>query len=273
MINTKHILLVYLVTLASGLYSDVTISYNSSYIVEKEKNSANSIQYIKSGLSRIEHSIKIKKDKNKSEEQKTITIIRTDKKLIWTIIPEQKGYCEFTFDELKKYSNKKTQIIPDVTFKKRGIEKFTKLNTNKKIAGVKCNEYVYKNDKEETRLCISEDSKIKEVEEFYLQLNSVYNIDSKENGIPLEIKSKKEDSEYHNIVKDIKFDKISNELFEIPKDYSRLNKDVWENYSKNFDTENLIKGMKQQIKEELKEKVKEEGKEAVKKGVKNLIGF
>lgn len=270
----KKIILCYVfLTLSTySAYCGIILKSETEYKTKKDKNKIETTQYFETDYSRIETKVKFKDEKGKSE-QNSVVIIRNDKKLIWTVIPEQKGYCEFTFEELKKYANSGTNLIPEGVKIPKDM-KFEKTEKTEKIAGFLTTEYDFKKDKEKGKAWITQDSKLKLITEFYNNmLKAMGTNSSKSNGVSLKFESETEEIVYNTEVKSVKFQDNPKDIFELPRDYSKLNKDIWKEYQKNFDSSVIINQFKSQIAERAENQVFDASKNAIQKGLKGVVGF
>lgn len=261
------------IILSYSLNSGVVVKSDTEYKSSKSENNMEATQYFEADYSRIEMKIKTKDSKEGKSEQNSIVIIRNDKKLIWTVIPEQKGYCEFTFDDLKKYLKSGTSLIPETTKVPKDF-KLEKTSNTEKIAGFNATEYNFKKIKEKGKIWISENEKLNPITVFYNNmLKAIGESNTALKGVLLKLKSTSDEISYKTEVISVKFKDNDKSLFELPQGYSKLNKDIWKKYQKNFDTSVILKELRKQMAEKAEEEAYKAGKDAVKKGLKNIVGF
>lgn len=251
--------------------SQLIVSYESSQKIGKEKNKSESTHYYSENALKIYSKIKYKDEKGEKKEQVSSTIIRNDKKTIWVLIPEQKGYCEFTFEDLKKYSKAGQSLFPDdFSLKENKIEK---TGEKKKIAGFEAQGYIWKKEKGEGKAWLTFDRKFDTAFSFYKKLAENSGVSAKSDSVALKSELKTENYTYETQARDVKFEKIAAEEFEIPSGYKKISNKVWESYRQNFDEKMIINAMKEELKNKAREAAAEEGKEVLKKGLKGALGI
>ncbi|MEF3279504.1 MAG: DUF4412 domain-containing protein [Elusimicrobiota bacterium] len=262
-------------------YAGVWVKYRSNYQTENSKEKIYGENYYKKNMYRSEMKVPVE-DGGEKKKESVITIMRLDKKVIWTVIPEQKGYIEFTFDDMRKAYEQGKDLVPSGKELEVSNMSFKKIGEGEKIASFPTIKYQIKDKLYSGYVWLCEDKKLYEAIEFFK--NMVSNIEeTKIKGMPVydafvlkqNLESKEAKCEYE--VVDVKNKEFSQDLFEIPKDYKLLDTKIWERYKNSFSVRSIMQMMVENMKEELKkqaqEKAKDEIEQGAKKAIKGLIKF
>jgi hypothetical protein len=260
--------------LSAPLCGGVIMNMENVSRYNEENTKSSFVHYIGPESSRVEMSVNYQHPEKKGRStQKSVIISRLDKKVLWMLMPASNGYCEFTFDELRKSVKSGSSLVPD-SVSPSGF-KYKKTSKSKKIAGFNSDEYVLSGKDLKGKAWVSEDKKLKPAAEFNRKQAAAMGVAVKGAvpGVLMGYDAASAKSSHNMTVKSVKFGDISADKFEIPKGYSRMESSAWKGYQATFDSKMIMEQMKKQVKEAAKEKAAETGKDALKKGVKGMLGF
>ncbi len=270
-------LLLPLLLCAAPARAGVTMNSESVSRYEGGTNKTSQVHYIEPEYSRLEMSVNYQDPEKKGRgTQKSVVITRLDKKVVWMLMPASKGYCEFTFDELRKAMNSGSGPVPDgavpagYSYKKTG--------GSRKIAGLDSDEYAFGGKGLNGKAWVTGAGNFRDASSFYAAQAKALGFGSAPApGMLMAYEASSEGTEHSMIVKSVRTGGIPAEKFALPAGYKKMNASAWQDYQKNFDRKMVMDRMKQKLKEEAKERAKkaasEKGKDAVKKGLKGLVGF
>jgi len=262
---------------AAPARAGVTMNSESVSRYEGGSNKTSQVHYIEPEYSRLEMSVNYQDPEKKGRStQKSVVITRLDKKVVWTLMPSSKGYCEFTFDELRKAMNSGSSLVPDgavpagYSYKKTG--------GSKKIAGLHSEEYAFGGKGLNGKAWVAGAGDFRDASVFYAaQAEALGFGSSPAPGMLMAYEASSEGTEHAMTVKSVKAGDIPAERFALPDGYKKMNGSAWKGYQKNFDRKMIMEQVKKKLKEEAKARAKkaasEKGKDAVKKGLKGLVGF
>jgi hypothetical protein len=260
--------------LGGPLLAGVVLQMEDVSSFQGGSNKSSLVQYVEPEFARLEISVNYQDPGKKGRStQKSVVITRLDKKVIWTLIPEQNGYCEFTFDDLRKAAKSGSSLAP-AGASPAGF-KYEKKSGSRQIAGFKAGEYAFSGKDLKGRAWVSEDKKLKPAAEFNRRQAAALGAGGgKEEtpGVLMAYDAAAKDSTHKMEVKSVKFQETAASSFELPKGYTRLNSSAWKQYQKNFDSKLIVEQLKKQVKEEAKTRAVDKGKEAAKQGLKGLLG-
>lgn len=260
--------------LNAPLWAGVIMNMDNDSRYNGEANKSSFVQYIQPEFSRVEMSVDYQHPEKKGRStQKSVIITRLDKKVLWMLMPASNGYCEFTFDELRKAMKSGSSLVPD-SVSPSGF-KYEKTSESKKIAGFNSDEYSLSGKDLKGKAWVSEDKKLQPAAEFNRKQAAAMGgaVKGTVPGVLMGYDASSAKSSHKMTVNSVKFGDIPADKFEIPKGYSRMKSAAWENYRAAFDSRMIMEQMKKQVKEAAKEKAAETGKDALKKGVKGVLGF
>lgn len=263
---------------AAPALAGVTMKMDNSSDYKGETNKSSHVNYIEPDYSRLEMSVSYQHPEKKGRStQKSVIITRLDKKVVWTLMPSSNGYCEFTFDELRKAMNSGSGMVPDSAMP-AGFT-YKKTSGSKKIAGFASDEYVFSGKDLKGRAWITDDAKLKPAADFYRNQARALGLSGGKAapGVLMGYEASGKDMKHEMTVKSVRTGDIPAEKFALPAGYKKMNSSAWNEYRKNFDTKMIMEQAKKRLAEEAKSRAKaaasEKGKDAVKKGLKGLVGF
>lgn len=256
----------------------VTMKTESVSGYEGQTNKSSQVHYIEPEYSRIEMSVNYQHPEKKGRStQKSVIITRLDKKVVWTLMPASNGYCEFTFDELRKAMNSGSSLVPDNAVP-AGF-KYKKTSGSRKIAGFATDEYVFSGKGLEGKAWVAEDAKLKPAADFQRNQARALGLSGGKDapGVLMGYEASSKGSTHSMTVKSVRTGSIGSDKFALPEGYKKMNDSAWKNYQRNFDSRMIMEQVKKRLAEEGKARAKkaasEKGKDAVKKGLKGLMGF
>lgn len=252
----------------------LTMQSDSSYGEQHTKSDMK--QYISPKASRLELSLNYQHPEKKGRStQKSVIITRLDKKVLWMLMPSNNGYCEFTFEELRKAAKSGGNLVPDSAMTS-GV-KYKKTSGSRKIAGFKTDEYTFSGKDLNGKAWLSNDKKLKEAGEFYAaQAKALGASGAGAAGAPgvlMAYEASSAKSSHKMEVKSVKTEEVGASMFDIPKGYTRMKSAEWKNYQSNFDSKIIMERMKSEFKDSAKKAAKGKAKDAAKKKMKGLLGF
>lgn len=263
---------------AAPALAGVTMKMENSTDYKGESNKSSHVNYIEPDYSRLEMSVNYQHPEKKGRStQKSVIITRLDKKVVWTLMPDSNGYCEFTFDELRKAMNSGSGMVPDSAMP-AGFT-YKKTSGSRKIAGIASDEYVFSGKDLKGKAWLSDDAKLKPASDFYRGQARALGLSGGKGapGVLMGYESSSREATHEMTVKSVRTGDIPAEKFALPAGYKKMNPSVWNEYRKNFDTKMIMEQAKKRLAEEAKSRAKaaasEKGKDAVKKGLKGLVGF
>jgi hypothetical protein len=264
--------------LASAAESGVTMKMENVSDYKGESNRSSYTTYIEPEYSRLEMSVDYRDPEKKGTGvQKSVIITRLDKKVVWTLMPEGKAYCEFTFDELRKAMNSGSGLVPDGAMP-AGFT-YKKTSGSRKIAGFVSDEYAFSGKDLKGKAWITDDAKLKPASDFYLNQAKALGLSGGKGatGVLMGHEASAKESSHVMTVKSVSTGDIPADKFALPEGYKKVNTSAWNEYRKNFDRKMIMEQVKKRLAEEAKSRAKaaasEKGKDAVKKGLKGLVGF
>ncbi|KAF0125481.1 MAG: hypothetical protein FD189_1574 [Elusimicrobia bacterium] len=263
---------------AAPALAGVTMKMENVSDYKGQPSKSSYVNYIEPEYSRLEMSVNYQDPEKKgTSTQKSVIITRLDKKVVWTLMPAANGYCEFTFDELRKSMNSGSGLVPDGAAP-AGFT-YKKTSGSKKIAGFASDEYAFSGKDLKGKAWITDDAKLKPAADFYRGQAAALGLSGGKDapGVLMGHEASAKDSSHVMTVRSVKTGDIPAEKFALPADYKRLNASAWNEYRKNFDTKMIMEQVKKRLAEEARSRAKaaasEKGKDAVKKGIKGLVGF
>jgi len=243
-------------------------------------------QYIVPMASRLEMKLPAARGESGGKKyRKAVIITRLDKKVMWMIMPEQKGFCEFTFKEIGERSKNEKMLVPISAQQALSPFKinFKRIKKGRKILGYKTEKYKFWNEKMSGYTWLTGDKRFSSAFKYTQNQMRVMNIPAAMSEgyptgkIPLKMRALIDEMKYEMDVKSVKIKRITSAVFKVPEGYTLLNKNEWNKYQRSFDVKDVLMRMKSRIKEEVensaKESAEEAGKSAVKKTFKSLLGF
>ncbi|MDT8285481.1 MAG: DUF4412 domain-containing protein [Elusimicrobiales bacterium] len=263
---------------AAPAMAGVTMRTETVSKYEGQTNKTSQVHYIEPEYSRLEMSVNYQHPAKKGRStQKSVIITRLDKKVVWMLMPASNGYCEFTFDELRKAMKSGSSAVPDSAVP-AGYS-YKKTSKSRKIAGFPSAEYVFSGKGLKGTAWVSEDPRLRPASLFYSgQAKALgFSGGAAAPGVPMGYEAASKGAEHSMTVKSAGTGDIPAEKFALPKGYRKMKDSAWKDYQKNFDSKMIMEQVKKRVKEEAgsraKEAASEKGKDAVKKGLKGLMGF
>lgn len=259
---------------AGPLHSGVTMTSRAETKYEGGSNKTSFTHYIEPEMARLQMQVNYQHPEKKGRStQESVIITRLDKKVVWMLMPSRSGYCEFTFDELRKAMKSGSSLVPDSAYPS-GL-KYRKTGKTKKIAGLPSDEYEFSGKDLNGRAWVSEDKKLKAASEFYAAQAKAMGFSgaSAAPGVLMGYEASSKGAAHDMAVKSVKSGDIAASLFDIPKGYKKVNSSEWKSYQQNFDRKMMMEEMKKQMKEAARNAAAEKGKDALKKGMKGMLGF
>jgi hypothetical protein len=273
-----YILLFPALLAASPALAGVTMKMENVSDYEGQANKSSYVNYIEPEYSRLEMSVNYQDPEKKGPgTQKSVIITRLDKKVVWTLMPDAKAYCEFTFDELRKAMDSGSGLVPDGAVP-AGFT-YKKTSGSKKIAGFESDEYAFSGKDLKGKAWITHDAKLKPAADFYLNQARAMGVSGGKSApvVLMGHEAAAKDSSHVMTVRSVSLGDIPAEKFALPAGYKKMNSSAWNEYRKNFDKKMIMEQVKKRLAEEARSRAKEaaseKGKDAVKKGLKGLVGF
>ncbi|MBU2572946.1 MAG: DUF4412 domain-containing protein [Elusimicrobia bacterium] len=241
--------------------------------------------------SRLDMNISIPQKPDPSEEseeaeprtQRATVILRLDKKVFWMIMPENKAYCEFTFEDFKKMQEEgKTPLTEGNPQSISGSFGYKRVKGAKKIIGYTAKKYNIWDDKYTGVSWAADIKKFGTIEKFgknqaeAFKEYGILGVGEKHNvpGIVLEQKTKTEDGVSSEVkVKSIRIKKFSGDTFSLPEDFTEIDLQAWMKFKDSFNPGKIWSKMKEEVKEQAKEEIKSQGRKAATSAVKGLLGW
>lgn len=276
--NTLSLALAAALAAAAPALAGVTIKMDNVSDYKGQPGKSSHVSYIEPEYSRLEMSVSSQDPEKKGPStQKSVIITRLDKKVVWTIMPDSKAYCEFTFDELRKAMISGSGLVPDSAVP-AGFD-YKKTSGARKIAGFEADEYAFSGRDLRGKSWVSGDARLKPASDFYVNQARALGFSGAKSapGVLLGYEASSKDSTHSMTVRSVKTGDIPAEKFALPEGYAKVNTSAWNEYRKNFDKKMIMEQVKKRLAEEAKSRAKEaaseKGKEALKKGLKGLTGF
>ncbi|PKM98507.1 MAG: hypothetical protein CVU79_02445 [Elusimicrobia bacterium HGW-Elusimicrobia-3] len=274
----KLIFLVPALLAASPALAGVTMKMENVSDYEGQSNKSSYVNYIEPEYSRLEVAVNYQDPEKKGRStQKSVIITRLDKKMVWTLMPASNGYCEFTFDELRKAVDSGSGLVPDGAAP-AGFT-YKKTSGSRKIAGFASDEYALSGKDLKGKAWISGDARLKPAADFYRGQVRALGLSGGKAvpGVLMGHEASAKGSSHAMTVKSVKIGSIPAEKFALPAGYKKMNASAWNGYRRNFDTKMIMEQAKKRLAEEARGRAKkaasEKGRDAVKKGLKGLAGF
>lgn len=275
--RTSIFLLAALLSAAPAL-AGVTMKIENVSDYEGQASKSSYVHYLEPEYSRLEMSVNYRDpEKAGTATQRSVIITRLDKKVAWTLMPDAKAYCEFTFEELRRAINSGSGVVPDGAMP-AGFT-YKKASGSKKIAGFESEEYAFSGKDLKGKAWISADASLKPAADFYLNQAKALGVSGEKSapGVLMGHEASAKDSSHVMTVRSVSIGEIPAEKFALPAGYAKLNASAWNEYRKNFDKKMIMERARKRLAEEAKSRAKEaaseKGKDALKKGLKGLGGF